>query len=450
MFRSTLIFFGLFLTFYVHAQRLDHVQGEVIIQLQSDVSNPAPILRKYANYKGRSSKIATKKCLSESMNIWQLKFDFANIHEREILKDLRKDKAVQNAQFNHFLSPRAIPNDPDFNLQWQYINSIAQGGNPEADLDADLAWDITIGGVSVNGDTIVIVALDDGVDLSHEDWGNNLWRNHGEIPDNGLDDDENGYIDDVNGWNPTTSSGAVGIRGEHGTPVMGIMGAKGNNGIGVTGVSWDVKVMMVKTDFNADEATLIEGYGYPLALRKMYNETNGEKGAFIVATNASWGTDNGMPEDAPIWCALYDSLGTVGILNCGATANENINVDEVGDLPTTCPSDYLIGVTNVNRTGEKENQAGFGRINIDLGAFGEDTYTLRRNNGYGTFGGTSGATPHVTGAIGLLYSAPCNTFGDLVKASPAGAALLVRKYILEGVKPNEFLNTLLPLADNLI
>lgn len=435
MFRSSLIFFGLLLTFCVHAQRLNHVQGEVIIQLKSEVSNPSLILRNYATYRGRSTKVQTKKCLSGTMNIWQLKFDFATIHEGKFLADLRKDKSVLTAQFNHLLSPRNTPNDPEFNLQWHYINS----ANDVADLDADLAWDITTGGVTVNGDTIVVVALDDGVDLNHEDWGNNLWKNHAEIPDNGIDDDENGYIDDVDGWNPITNTDAVGSRAEHGTPVMGIMGAKGNNGIGVTGVNWDVKVMMVKTDFNADEATLIAGYGYPLALRKMYNETNGEKGAFIVATNASWGTDNGMPEDAPIWCALYDSLGTVGILNCGATANENINVDEVGDLPTTCPSDYLIGVTNVNRTGLKENQAGFGAINIDLGAFGEDTYTLKKNNRYAEFGGTSGATPHVTGAIGLLYAAPCNTFGDLVKNSPAAAALLARKYILDGVKSNESL-----------
>ncbi len=439
MLRNIFVFFGLLLTLFANGQQLDHVQGEVLIQLRPEISNPAPILKKYATYKGRASKIKTEKCLSEPMNIWQLKFDFARIHEKNLLTDLRKDKAIFTAQFNHLLAPRAIPNDTLFNRQWQYINSIALGGNPEADLDADLAWDMTTGGVTVNGDTIVLVALDDGVDLTHEDWGDNLWRNHGEIPNNGIDDDENGYIDDVNGWNPTTNSGAVGNRADHGTPVMGIMGARGNNITGVTGVNWEVKVMMVKTDFNANEATLIAGYGYPLALRKMYNETNGEKGAFIVATNASWGTDNGMPEDAPIWCALYDSLGTVGILNCGATTNSNINVDVAGDLPTTCPSDYLIGVTNVNISGEKENQAGYGETNIDLGSFGEDVYTLKKNNRYGTFGGTSAATPHVTGAIGLLYASPCNTFGDLMKENPAAAALLARQYILEGVKPNESL-----------
>jgi len=441
MLRCTFLSISLLLTIFATAQRLDHVQGEYIVQFHQEVNSIQPVLRKFDQYRGRSTKMKVKKCLSETMNIWQIQFDFGQIHERQFLQTLRADKSVVLVQYNHLLKPRRLPNDPNFMQQWQYINDGAIGGNTDADLDADLAWDITTGGVTVNGDTIVIVALDDGVELTHEDFGNNLWKNHKEIPDNGIDDDNNGYIDDVFGWNAGTNTGNVGEGGGHGTPVMGIMGAKGNNGIGVTGISWDVKVMMVKTDFVADEATLLAGYGYPLALRTKYNETNGAEGAFIVATNASWGVDNGMPEDAPVWCNLYDQLGAVGILNTGATANENTNVDIDGDLPTTCPSDYLIGVTNINRVGEKEFFAGFGKENIDLGAFGEDTYTLEKGNKYGAFGGTSGAAPHVTGAIGLLYAAPCNNFGDLTKSNPAAAALLVRQYILEGVKPNAAIDT---------
>ncbi len=449
MLRCTFLLLGLLFTTFVHAQRLDHVQGEFIIQFHKEINSIQPILRKFDQYRGRNTQLKVKKCLSETMNIWQVQFDFGRIHERQFLQNLRAEKAVVLAQFNHLLAPRKIPNDPNFIEQWQYINDGEIGGNTEADLDADLAWDVTTGGVTVNGDTIVIVALDDGVDLLHEDFGNNLWKNHKEIPSNGIDDDNNGYIDDVYGWNAGTNTGEVGEGGGHGTPVMGIMGAKGNNGIGVAGVNWDVKVMMVKTDFEADEATLLAGYGYPLALRTLYNETNGAEGAFIVATNASWGVDNGRPEDAPVWCNLYDQLGAVGILNTGATANENTNVDVEGDLPTTCPSDYLIGVTNVNRVGEKEFFAGFGKENIDLAAFGEDAYTLEKGNKYGPFGGTSGATPHVTGAIGLLYSAPCNNFGDLVKNNPAEAALLVREYILQGAKPNSALDTLVATGGQL-
>ncbi|MEM1122718.1 MAG: S8 family serine peptidase, partial [Bacteroidota bacterium] len=448
MSKTTFLIVSLLLPIFCLAQKLDHAQGEYIVQLHQEVQSIQPILRKFKQYRGRNTQIKVKRCLSETMNIWQLQFDFGRIHERQFLQTLRRDKSVVLVQYNHFLRPRRTPNDPDFIEQWQYVND-GSIGSADADLDAELAWDITTGGVTVNGDTIVIVALDDGVDLAHEDFGNNLWVNRGEIPDNGIDDDNNGYIDDVHGWNPGTNSGNVGEGGGHGTPVMGIMGAKGNNGIGVVGVNWDVKVMMVKTDFEADEATLIAGYGYPLELRAKYNETNGAEGAFVVATNASWGVDEGMPEDAPVWCNLYDQLGAVGILNAGATSNENVNVDVDGDLPTTCPSDYLIGVTNVNRAGEKEFFAGFGRENIDIGAFGETAYTLELGNRYAPFGGTSGATPHVTGAIGLLYAAPCNNFGEVVKSNPAAAALLVRQYILDGAKPNANLDTLVATGGQL-
>ncbi len=440
MLRSTFLLIALIFTITAQGQQLDHIQGELIVQFHPKIENVESILTRYTDYRGRKTFVKTKRCLSPTMNIWQLKFDFTTIHERQFLQTLRQDRLVDNAQFNHLIKPRNTPNDPDFLQQWQYLN----GGNPDADLDAELAWDLTTGGVTVNGDTIVVAAFDDGVDFTHEDFGDNLWKNHGEIPDNGIDDDNNGYIDDVNGWNASTDNGDVSGGGSHGTPVMGIMGAQGNNGIGVTGVNWDVKLMVVQTRSFADysEATLLAGYNYPLALRKLYNETNGEQGAFVVATNTSWGLDNGMVADAPIWCALFDSLGTVGILNCGATANANTNVDIQGDLPTTCPSDYLIGVTNVTRNGDKDFLAGFGKEHIDLGAFGESVYTLSRNNRYGIFGGTSGATPHVTGAIGLLYSASCNNLGDLMKSNPAAAALLVRQYILEGVQPNESLDTI--------
>ena len=437
MLRSIFLLIGLIFTLPIHAQQIDHVQGEVIVQFHSKVENISSILTRYQTYRGRKANITTKRCLSQTMNIWQIKFDFSVIHERQLLATLRKDRLVENVQFNHLITPRNRPNDPDFLLQWEYLNS----QNMDADLDAELAWEITTGGVTVNGDTIVIAALDDGVDLNHEDFGDNLWRNLGEIPNNGIDDDNNGFIDDVEGWNALTNTGDISGGGAHGTSVMGVMGAKGNNNIGVAGINWDVKLMMIRMDFMTDEATLIAGYDYPWALRKLYNKTNGAQGAFVVATNSSWGIDNGFAEDAPIWCALYDSLGTVGILNCGATSNAHINVDMDGDLPTTCPSDYLIGVTNVKRNGVLDFSAGFGKENIDIGGFGDNIYSLARNNRYALESGTSLATPQVAGAIGLLYSAPCNNFGDLTRVDPAAAALLVRQYILEGVQANESLDT---------
>ena len=146
-----------------------------------------------------------------------------------------------------------------------------------------------------------------------------------------------------------------------------------------------------------------------------YDETEGAEGAYVVATNASWGLTGGQPADSPIWCDLYDVLGANGILNMGATANQNLDIDVVGDLPTACPSDFLISVTNLNDNDQKVTAAGFGSSTIDIGAYGEGAFTTTIGGGYGTFAGTSAATPAVSGAVGLLYSAPCAAFGELLE-----------------------------------
>jgi len=190
----------------------------------------------------------------------------------------------------------------------------------------------------------------------------------------------------------------------------------GNNGEGVTGVNWDVKMLLltIKT-----ESQIANAYYYIRDLRQKYNETNGAEGAFVVVSNASFGIDKRFCDELPIWGAAYDALGEVGIINVTATTNGNdTDVDIEGDMPTTCPSDYLIAVTNTSRSDTKVDGAGIGSEHIDLGAPGgaanTGSVTLGSTNSYDeSFGGTSSACFK---SMELIHGFCQESEGDVAKA----------------------------------
>lgn len=414
------------------AQSLDHKQGELLVKLKPNQEIDSFL----ESFESRhfQSKIFDAKPLVKALNIWQFNFDFT-IHKAESLKrKLWQDQTVEQIQYNHFVNSRAVPNDELFDEQWHHLNLLLNG-NPEADLDSDLAWDISTGGLTPQGDTIVIAVIDNGIASGHPDLKDRIWINHNEIPFNGIDDDQNGYVDDHLGYNTIEENGNIQGTANHGTSVAGIIGATGNNDEGVTGINWDSKLMIIKNDFNTTEANVLIAYGYAFTMRNKYNLSLGNEGAFVVATNASWGRNFGQAEDAPLWCSFYDRLGEVGIVNCAATANLDINVDQQGDLPTSCSSDFLVSVTNLNQFGEKVRNAAFGANSIDLGAFGDGVFTTQLN-GYGAFSGTSAATPNVAGLVGLLYAAPCDNLTCIAKNDPKEAANFVVGYLLDGTKAN--------------
>ncbi len=427
-----LLFFVLFTCQTLTGQQLHHLQGELLVTLKPAAKLDS-FLAAHQYTQGKASHLRLFKKLNSPVSIYRLRFNFDQIDEQLMLRAVQEDPRIQVAQFNHLVRERIAPNDPLFFNQWQYLNT----ANPAADMDAPAAWDITTGGTNFDGDTIVVCIIDDGTDINHTDFGNNLWRNQQEIPNNGIDDDNNGYVDDYRGWNVHEQNDMIQTvedNGIHGTPIMGIIGAKANNQIGVSGVNWNVKLMVV-VGF-ANEAEVLEAYAYPHQLRKRFNESGGTEGALVVATNSSWGTAFGQASEAPLWCSFYDTLGQAGILSAGATVNGNYDIDIVGDLPTSCNSEYLISVTNLDNNGNKVNAAGYGAEHIDLGAFGEQVFTTTLNNSYGTFYGTSAATPQVAGAIALLYAAPCPSLASLSKIDPPFAASIVKEFILNGTSPN--------------
>lgn len=422
------------LTFNLNAQQLDWRQGELLIQVK-DGLDPTQLKSTYNTFKGKETRIELTRVIAEPLNIWKVSFDHNRINEYDFNREIKRQKQVKGVSFNYLSKQRTVPNDARFFQQWQYINDGSTGGIAGFDTDADIAWDVTTGGLTASGDTIVVCVIDNGVDITHEDLQNNMWVNHAEIPNNGIDDDNNGYVDDYRGWDAINEDDDVTRNADHGTQVVGIVGASGNNTIGVAGVNWNIKIMNVRGGSSVADG--IKSYAYAYAQRKLYNDSGGEEGAFVVATNASWGFDRRFRDEAPFFCQMYDELGFIGITNVAATANINLNVDEEGDLPTHCNSPYLIGVTNLSKSGTKVNGSAYSILSIDLAAPGDNVLTTRSGNNYSNFPGTSGAAPHVTGAIALMYATPCGTLAELNKDAWGEAALLAKEIILGSVTPNE-------------
>ena len=366
--------------------------------------------------------ITPKRMLSKRLNIWLFEINDNKELREDKMRRLNANADVRVIQNNHtnITLREAIPDDPFFGQQWA-----------PAIMNLPQAWEeFTTGGVTATGDTIVVAVIDGGADWTHEDL--NCWVkvNTHEIPNNYIDDDGNGYIDDYHGWNAYNHNGYVGSN-NHGTHVSGIIGAVGNNGKGVCGVNWNVKIMPIGGS-SSNESIVVEAYSYVLEMRARYNETDGEEGAFIVATNSSFGVDYGNPDDYPIWCSMYDEMGNVGILSCGAGPNLNVNVDVVGDVPSTCPGNYLIGITNTTSQDVKNSGAGYGINNIDIGAPGTSIYSTLPNNNYGNMTGTSMATPQVSGTIALMYAALPEEMMIACKNDPANFCLSVRHHLLNG------------------
>jgi len=302
----------------------------------------------------------------------------------ETLIALASDNAVAYAEPDYLLSIDAIPNDPQFDQQYALNNTGQNGGTLGADISASSAWDTQTG-----VDTIIAV-IDTGVDYNHEDLQENIWTNVDEIPGNGIDDDNNGYVDDVRGWNFSGDNNDPMDDNEHGTHASGTIGAKGNNGIGISGVNWNVRIMPLKFMNSRGIGSTSSAIS---ALE--YAVNNGAR-----ISNNSWG--GGVYSQA-----LYDAIQSAhvaGHVFVTAAGNTGENNDIAPHYPSSYDLPNVISVAASDENDQMVSFSNFGALTVDLVAPGNNIYSTMPNNAYQSLSGTSMAAPYVSGVSSLLLA----------------------------------------------
>lgn len=308
----------------------------------------------------------------------------------DALASLRTQAGVVYAQPNYRVHVSLTPNDPLYNEQYALNNVGQTGGTTDADIDAPEAWDTFTGLASV-----IVAVIDTGVDYNHPDLAPNMWTNAGEIAGNGRDDDQNGFIDDIHGYDFANNDGDPMDDYGHGTHVAGTIGAATDNGIGMAGVAWNVRIMALKFLDGNGGGTLENAI---LALN--YAVANG-----ATISNNSWGGGG-------FFGALHDAIAAAGAQDhifVAAAGNDSNNNDFNPMYPATYDLDNIISVAATDHNDQLAYFSNYGANTVDLGAPGVDILStlpasgpLSSPTGYGTLSGTSMATPHVAGVVALV------------------------------------------------
>ncbi|HEV2914291.1 MAG TPA: FG-GAP-like repeat-containing protein [Pyrinomonadaceae bacterium] len=333
----------------------------------------------------------------------------------EAIAALKARPDVLYAEPNYVRRKLTTPNDPRFGEMWGLRNTRqpgTSGGNPGlygADIDAVPAWTLTTGSRNV-----VVGIVDEGIDVGHPDLQANIWKNPGEVAGNGLDDDANGFVDDVNGWDffhndktvfdgsgtyPTDETDA------HGTHVAGTVGAVGNNGLGVTGVNWQTSIMSLKIlgrerEFGAPSSVLVtvRAFNYAKMMRDRWTSSGGTRGANIRVLNNSYGGGGRSQAELDAIRALANS----NILFVVAAGNDSYNNDIVPVYPASYIAPNLISVAATDNEDLPAFFTNVGARTVSMFAPGSWILSTTPNGTYDFYSGTSMAAPHVTGAAALV------------------------------------------------
>ncbi len=405
--------------------REEYVPGEVLVKFKPGVT-PMELTQLFRKVEGTVvERIQTRsmRVIGEDEAVLLLK---TALPVPATVQMLKASPDVEYAEPNYYVYHTATSNDTYYTngSLWGMYGDATTPAN-QYGSQAGEAW----AAGKTGSNTVWVGIIDEGYMYTHEDLAANAGKNPGEIAGNGIDDDGNGYVDDVYGWDFDGNNSSVfdGATDDHGTHVAGTIGGVGGNGKGVAGVVWNVKLLGAKflgrrggTTANAVKAV---DYFTDLKLRHGLN---------IVATNNSWG-GGGYSQ------ALYDAIqraNNAGILFIAAAGNESNNNDASLSYPASYTNSNVIAVASITSTGGLSSFSNYGATTVDLGAPGSAIFsTVPKSSkgavisGYASYSGTSMATPHVTGAAALYAS-----------LHPGASAATIKSAILGSVVPTSSLN----------
>jgi subtilisin family serine protease len=338
---------------------MPYAQGEILVKFVKGVSLDA--VNRIAGSNGMAVKKYFKVLSKRSgHNVVLLASGNPTM---QMMSAIKRDPAVVAASPNYRRDFRSTPNDPYYDYQWALHNMGQTGGTPDADIDASEGWHYSKGASDV-----IVAVIDTGIDYNHTDLQGNMWTNAAEAAGSvGVDDDGNGYIDDIYGIDPSGVDGStpdtdpIGVH-SHGTHVGGIIGAVGNNGVGISGVNWVVGLMALKmfddSGANGYDSFAIECIEYAIDQKTNYGQN-------IVAINASWGGAgyNSLLEDA------IEDAGNVGIVFCAAAGNSGTDNDTSPHYPSSYDLDSIIAVNSMDHD-DADGGHNYGATTVDIAAPG--------------------------------------------------------------------------------
>lgn len=434
-FQRWLIVFGL--CFATHAQATlpskDYVEGEVLVRFRATETLAS------------AQEISARHGLTMARH-----FGWLSAHEGQVigllrsatqstaglLAELKSEPAVALAEpnFLRWATDLRLPNDPRFAELWglqnagQAVNGFA--GTPKTDIRFLKAWGLAR---QVTNE-IVVGVIDTGIDPTHPDLTNNLWINPGEISGNGIDDDANGYADDVHGYDFALGTGTLTDSGFHGTHVAGTVAASGNNGIGVVGVDFQARLMALKVSTDGtdlDTAAIIDATQYATMMKS--------RGVNVVALNASYG--GGSPSSIEI--SSIQAAGNAGIVFCAAAGNESANNDITLQYPASYRLPNMIVVAASDQNDALASFSNFGATTVDLAApgvnvlsclpvdqAGELSYVQQATNVFTADALTFSGLTSSSGVTGTIYFCGLGNPADFPAAVSNNIALIQRGTLL--------------------